>query len=287
VKAALRTLIKQGLLALQENGTLPEAITWPDFVVERPKTREHGDFSTNAALLLGKATRSNPRALAQALIQVLPNSDAIAQVNIAGPGFINFHLNASAWQQEMVKVLTQGPTYGHNQNGKGRCAGVEYVSANPTGPLHVGHGRAAALGEGIARLLEAGGWDVKREFYYNDAGVQIENLARSVQARARGLKPGDEHWPADAYNGDYVAEVAHAYMQGSTVTVESQVVTAAKDVENLEAIRQFAVAFLRHEQNQDLAAFGVDFDVYFLESSLYRDGKVEQTVARLAEGAKI
>jgi len=283
MKAALRTLIQQGLQALHANGTLPEAIVWPDFVVERPKTREHGDFSTNAALLLGKAIRSNPRALAQSLIQALPNSPLIAQITLAGPGFINFHLNASAWQQEMVKVLTQGRAYGRNNNGKGRCVGVEYVSANPTGPLHVGHGRAAALGEGIARLLEASGWNVKREFYYNDAGVQIENLARSVQARARGLQPGDEHWPADAYNGDYVAEVAQAYLQGNTVVLEGHQVTAAKDVENLEAIRQFAVAFLRNEQNQDLAAFGVAFDVYFLESSLYRSGKVEQTVTRLAD----
>jgi len=284
MKAALRTLIEQGLLALQKNGTLPETLAWPDFVVERPKTREHGDFSTNAALLLAKAARTNPRALAHAFMHALPPSDAVAQINIAGPGFINFHLNVSAWQQEMVKVLTQGAAYGRNQNGKGRVAGVEYVSANPTGPLHVGHGRAAALGEGIARLLEASGWEVKREFYYNDAGVQIENLARSVQARARGLKPGDEHWPADAYNGDYVAEVAHAYLQGSTVEVEGHQVTASADAENVEAIGQFAVAFLRNEQNQDLAAFGVGFDVYFLESALYRSGKVEQTVARLAAG---
>jgi len=283
VKAAVRNLIQQGLFVLSENGTLPADTTWPDFIVERPKTREHGDFSTNAALLLAKIARMNPRALAQTLAQALPPSDLVARIDIAGPGFINFHLNASAWQQEMAKVLTQGSAYGRNQSGKDRMAGVEYVSANPTGPLHVGHGRAAALGEGIARLLEASGWHVKREFYYNDAGVQIENLARSVQARARGLKPGDEQWPAEAYNGDYVAEVAQAYVQGNTVTVEGHSVTAAKDVENLEAIRQFAVAFLRNEQNQDLAAFGITFDVYFLESALYAEGKVAQTVERLSQ----
>jgi len=283
VKAALRNWIKQGLLVLAENSTLPVDMSWPDFVVERPKTREHGDFSTNAALLLAKAARTNPRALANALVHALPQSDVVAQIDIAGPGFINFHLNVSAWQQEMAKVLTQASAYGRNQNGKGRVAGVEYVSANPTGPLHVGHGRAAALGEGIARLLEASGWEVKREFYYNDAGVQIENLARSVQARARGLKPGDEHWPADAYNGEYVLDVAQAYLQGRTITLEGQPVSAAGDVENLEAIRQFAVAFLRNEQNQDLAAFGVRFDVYFLESSLYAEGKVAQTVTRLTQ----
>ena len=281
MKTQLHALVVQGIEALRAAGTVPADAATPDFVIERPKTREHGDFASNAAMLLAKAARSNPRALAQALVAALPASDDVARVEIAGPGFINFHLTAGAWQREVAAALDQGAAYGRNPAGRGRVAGVEYVSANPTGPLHVGHGRAAAIGDCIARVLDANGWTVKREFYYNDAGVQIENLARSTQARLRGLKPGDGDWPVDAYNGHYIQDVADAYLRGDTVAIEGQVVAGARDIEDLDAIRRFAVASLRNEQNQDLAAFGVDFDVYFLESSLYADGKVEETVREL------
>ena len=281
VKAQLRALIGQGIEALRANGTLPADTLPPEFVVERPKTREHGDFATNAAMLLAKAARSNPRALAQALVEALPASDDIAHVEIAGPGFINFKFAPVAYQREVVSVLKEGADYGRNLSGNGRSVGVEYVSANPTGPLHVGHGRAGAIGDCIARVLEANGWNAKREFYYNDAGVQIENLAKSVQARARGFKPGDAQWPADAYNGDYIGDVAKAYLLGQTVELEGSRVVGAKNAEDIDAIRRFAVAYLRNEQNLDLAAFGVDFDIYFLESSLYKDGKVAETVQQL------
>lgn len=281
VKSQLRALIGQGIEALRANGTLPADTLPPDYVVERPKTREHGDFATNAAMLLAKPARSNPRVLAQALVAVLPASDDVARVEIAGPGFINFHLTPAAYQHEMARVLKEGHDYGRNISGNDRTVGVEYVSANPTGPLHVGHGRAAAIGDSLARLLEANGWDVKREFYYNDAGVQIANLAHSVQARARGLKPGDPGWPEAAYNGEYIADVARAYLAGATVDLEGTPITGARDPDDLEAIRRFSVAYLRNEQNHDLAAFGVDFDIYFLESSLYRDGKVAETVTKL------
>ncbi|MGO4779345.1 arginine--tRNA ligase, partial [Lysobacter sp. 2RAB21] len=150
------------------------------------------------------------------------------------------------------------------------------VSAKPTGPLHVGHGRAAVIGDCIARVLDANGWDVMREFYYNDAGVQITNLAISTQLRARGLAPGDEGWPENAYNGDYIADVARAYLDGATVEFENHAVTGKGDIDDLDAIRQFAVAYLRREQNEDLAAYGVSFDIYFLESSLYEQDKVEE-----------
>jgi len=281
VKALLRALIGQGIEALRANGTLPADTLPPDFVVERPKTREHGDFATNAAMLLAKAARSNPRALAQALVAALPASDDVASVEIAGPGFINFKLAPVAYQREVVNVLRQGEDYGRNLGGNGRSVGVEYVSANPTGPLHVGHGRAGAIGDCIARVLEANGWNAKREFYYNDAGVQIENLARSVQARARGFKPGDTQWPADAYNGEYIDDVAKAYLLGQSVELEGSTVTGSGNAEDIDSIRRFAVAWLRNEQNLDLAAFGVDFDIYFLESSLYKDGKVAETVQQL------
>ena len=266
MKPQLRALIGQGIAALRANGTLPADLLSPEFVVERPKTREHGDFATNAAMLLAKAARSNPRALAQQLVDALPANEMVAKVDIAGPGFINFHLAPSAYQRETALVLKDGVDYGHNLTGNGRTVGVEYVSANPTGPLHVGHGRAGAIGDCISRVLEANGWNVKREFYYNDAGVQIENLARSVQARARGFKPGDSQWPAEAYNGDYIDDVAKAYLAGASVELEGSQVVGAKDAEDIDAIRRFAVAWLRNEQNLDLAAFGVDFDIDFLES---------------------
>ena len=281
MKAQLRALIEQGLTALRAAGTLPADLASPDFSVERPKERAHGDFSTNAAMLLAKAARTNPRALAQQLLEAMPASDAIAGTELAGPGFINFHLTAAAWQQQVRDIHASGAAFGRNASGGGKTVGVEYVSANPTGPLHVGHGRAGVIGDCIARVLAASGWNVKREFYYNDAGVQIENLARSTQARAQGLKPGDDAWPAEAYNGDYIGDVAAAYLRGESVEVEGHVVTGKDDAGDLDAVRKFAVAWLRREQNADLAAFGVSFDRYFLESSLYADGKVEETVREL------
>ena len=291
MKAQLRALLEQAIAALQANGTLPAGIALPDFTVERPKDRSHGDLSTNAAMLLARhamreGAKPNPRALAQALVEALPGNDDIAGVEIAGPGFLNVRLAPAAWRRMLGGILQAGQAYGHNDSGAGRTAGVEYVSANPTGPLHVGHGRAAVIGDCIARVLEANGWQVVREFYYNDAGVQIENLARSVQARARGLKPGDDGWPAEAYNGDYIADVAAAYLRGDSVEIEEHVIMGKGDAaapieDDLDAIRRFAVAWLRREQNADLAAFGVSFDVYFLESSLYGDSKVDETVREL------
>ncbi|MBS0200705.1 MAG: arginine--tRNA ligase, partial [Proteobacteria bacterium] len=281
MKSQLRALVSQGIDALVAAGTLPADTVAPDFVIERPKERAHGDFSSNAAMVLAKAARTNPRALAQQLVDALPKNDTVAKVEIAGPGFINFHLAPQAWQQVVRDVHAQGANYGRNTSHAGQTVGVEYVSANPTGPLHVGHGRAAAIGDSIARVLAANGWNVTREFYYNDAGVQIENLARSVQARALGHKPGDAEWPADAYNGDYIADVAQSYLRGDSVEIEGHVVTGKNDAGDIDAIRKFAVAALRREQNADLAAYGVSFDNYFLESSLYADGKVEETVQRL------
>jgi arginyl-tRNA synthetase len=281
VKSQLRALIEQGIANLRNQGTLPADLAAPDFVVERPKDRSHGDFATNAAMTLAKPAKSNPRAIAQALIDALPANDDIASVEVAGPGFLNFRLSANAWQRQLRSVHAKGDAYGRNASGGGRTAGVEYVSANPTGPLHVGHGRAAAIGDCIARVLDANGWNVKREFYYNDAGVQIENLAKSTQARAKGLKPDDTGWPEDGYRGDYIADVADAYLDGASVEVDGQTVAGARDADDIDAVRRFAVAWLRREQNLDLAAFGVSFDVYFLESSLYRDAKVEETVREL------
>ncbi len=281
VKTTLRALVAQAIDALRAAGTIPADAALPDFVIERPKARAQGDFSTNAAMLLAKPARANPRAIAQALVEALPGSADVARVEIAGPGFINFHVDEAAWRRGLGEVLARGAQYGRNDSGAGHRVGVEYVSANPTGPLHVGHGRAAVIGDCIGRVLAANGWEVVREYYYNDAGAQIENLALSVQARARGKVPSDSDWPEAGYRGDYIAEVARAYLDGASVEADGRRVVAAGDPGDLDAIRQFAVAALRHEQNDDLAAYGVGFDVYFLESSLYTQGKVEETVREL------
>jgi arginyl-tRNA synthetase len=281
VKQALRDLLLQAIRSLQNDSTLPAELEVPNFVIERTRSREHGDFASNAAMLLAKPARAKPRELAEKLVAALPANAQVAKVEIAGPGFINFFLAPGAYHAELRRIFAEGDAYGRNDSGKGVTAGVEFVSANPTGPLHVGHGRAAAIGDCLSRLLDANGWAVQREFYYNDAGVQIQNLAISVQARARGLAPGDAGWPEDGYRGDYIADVARAYMAGESVVADGQTVTGARDAENLDAIRQFAVASLRREQDLDLKAFGVGFDTYFLESSLYTGGKVEETVREL------
>jgi arginyl-tRNA synthetase len=232
-------------------------------------------------MALAKPARTNPRALAQALVAALPPSPLVEKVEIAGPGFINFFLGPAAYHEETRRVLAEGARYGTSTLAAGRKTQVEFVSANPTGPLHIGHGRAAAVGDCLARVLTANGAEVTREFYYNDAGAQIDNLAKSVQSRAKGMTPDDAGWPADGYRGDYIIDVANADLRGDTVEFENHAVVGAKNADDLDAIRRFAVAYLRREQNADLAAFGVKFDVYFLESSLYGDGKVEETVREL------
>ena len=280
MKEPLRLILEQALDRLRTAGTLPADVQ-PVYVIERTKSREHGDFACNVAMLLAKPARTNPRALAQALVAALPQSTLVDKVEIAGPGFINFFLSPAAYHEEIRAVHVSAASYGRNTIGAGRKTGVEFVSANPTGPLHIGHGRAAAVGDCLARVLAASGAEVMREFYYNDAGAQIDNLAKSVQARAKGLTPDDPRWPADGYRGDYIIDVANAYVRGDSIEFESHTVVGEKDIESLDAIRRFAVAYLRREQNADLAAFGVSFDVYFLESSLYADDKVEETVREL------
>ena len=283
MKTQLAELLSQALARLQAEGLLPAGAAPAEPALERTRDRAHGDYASNVALACAKAAKRKPRELAEALVAALPASALIAKVEIAGPGFINFFLAADAQAAVVRRVLMQGEGYGRSNTGAGRKVMVEYVSANPTGPLHVGHGRAAAIGDTLARLLAATGWEVTREFYYNDAGVQIANLAVSVQARAQGLTPESPDWPADGYRGDYILEVAKAYLAGESVHADDREVTGKADPDDTDAIRAFAVAYLRREQDLDLKAFGVGFDRYFLESSLYADGLVEATVARLAE----
>ncbi len=252
-----------------------------EILLERPKQSAHGDYACNLAMQLTKVMRKPPREIAQALIAALPASAVIDKVEIAGAGFINVFITTSAKQAVVGGVLQAATAYGRSAVGAGRKVGVEFVSANPTGPLHVGHGRGAAVGDCLCSLLDAAGWDVTREFYYNDAGVQIDNLTLSVQLRCKGITPDDPSWPEAGYRGDYIADVARAYLAKEKVDSDDQHAQASGDPEDAEAIRHFAVAYLRREQDLDLKAFGVQFDVFSLESSLYTEGKVKATVAAL------
>ena len=263
----------------------------PVIALERPRDPSHGDIACNIAMQIAKPLKKNPRELAQAIVAaVLANparSDLIDSIDIAGPGFINLRLAAAAKQAVVRTVLRKAGDYGQNDVGNSKKVMVEFVSANPTGPLHVGHGRQGALGDALAALLASQGYEVCREFYYNDAGVQIGNLAHSVQCRARGWKPGDELWPESAYNGDYIADIAADFLAKKTIAARNcKPVTASGNVEDIESIREFAVTYLRNEQDIDLQAFGIRFDNYYLESSLYIDGKVNAAVEALKTAGK-
>ena len=231
-------------------------------LVERPKQAGHGDFSSNIALQLSKQLKRNPRQLAEEIVAAL-GTGSFEPPEIAGPGFINFRLRSDTRLAVVRRVLEQKARYGWSQSGRGEPVQVEFVSANPTGPLHVGHGRQAALGDAIAALLESQGHKVTREFYYNDAGAQIDKLTGSAQARARGIAPGEPGWPEEGYAGEYIQDIAREFKG---------------NVDDVDAVRRFAVQYLRAEQDADLQAFGVKFDVYFLESSLYTEGKVDAVV---------
>ena len=271
-KNRLIEMLSAALQGLAQERGLEEV---PSVRLERPKAADHGDVACNIALQLAKAWKLNPRELAQTLVERLQKQagfdQLIASCEIAGPGFINFRLSNAAKTAVVNEILSSGPHFGEMPLGSGPVASamIEFVSANPTGPLHVGHGRQAALGDALANLLATQGIKVHREFYYNDAGVQIANLALSVQARLNGLKPGDAAWPEQAYNGEYIAEIASAFK------------ASPEYKDDIEAIRQFAVAYLRNEQDIDLKTFGVQFDCYYLESSLYTDGSVAQIVEDL------
>ena len=253
-------------------------------VLERSKVAQHGDYACNLALQLAKHLHAKPRDIATRLLAALPESPCIEKAEVAGAGFINLFLRPDYKKQVVNRVLAAGASYGVSSLGQDMPAQVEFVSANPTGPLHVGHGRQGALGDAIAAVLQSQSYDVKREYYYNDAGVQIQNLTRSVQARARGLKPGAADWPTDGYQGDYIQDIADDFLALKSVrTLDGRDVRASGDIRDANAVREFAVAYLRHEQDMDLQAFGVTFDAYYLESSLYTDGKVDAAVKGLIE----
>jgi arginyl-tRNA synthetase len=268
-------------LILQAVTPLVEDTSSLNIILERPKSAEHGDFASNIAMQLAKPLKQNPRAIAQTIIDGLPANSVISKVEIAGAGFINFFLSAQSKQDIVKSIFEAGTTFGRNTAGQLEKVQVEFVSANPTGPLHVGHGRGAAVGDCLCRLLDANGWHVTREFYYNDAGAQIDNLTKSVHARAQGIATDDARFPEDGYRGEYIADIAKAYLAKETVTADDMAVTASGDINDAESIRKFAVAYLRHEQDLDLQAFQIKFDVFSLESALYTEGKVDNAVQAL------
>jgi arginyl-tRNA synthetase len=269
LRVQLKELLRAGVAAIaaERAGAAVE--------LDRPKQPEHGDFATNVALQHAKALKRNPREVAQMLIAALPKSDLVDRIEIAGPGFINIFVTPAARQAVVRTILTEGGRFGRGKSQSGERMMVEFVSANPTGPLHVGHGRQAALGDALARLLEWQGAEVTREFYYNDAGAQIENLAVSVRVRAQELLGEHATLPEDGYRGAYIRELAQRYLD-----------EVGHDLSDIDSIRRFAVAELRREQDRDLLAFGVRFDNYFLESSLYADGRVDATIDRLIASGK-
>ena len=282
MKPQIAELLNAAVNVLKEQNILLADLE-PRIQVDNTRDKAHGDLATNLAMMLAKPAGKNPRELAQLLVDAIPASSLVEKTVIAGPGFINFYLSEESTTSLIQAVLEQKEKYGHSNVGEGRKVQVEFVSANPTGPLHIGHGRGAAVGDSLCRLLAATGWDVTSEFYYNDAGQQINNLGLSVQARCKGLTPDHESWPENGYRGDYITELAESFMRGDSITAADQSFTGTKDADDIEGIRHFAVAYLRNEQDLDLKAFGVDFDVYFLESSLYSEGKVEATVQKLIE----
>jgi len=269
LSARLKELLRQGVAAIAPEGATAAV------ELDRPKQPEHGDFATNVALQHAKALKRKPRDVAQALVAALPASDLVAKIEIAGPGFINIFVTPAARQAVVKAILIAGERFGHGESRRGERVMVEFVSANPTGPLHVGHGRQAALGDALARLLEWQGAAVTREFYYNDAGQQIENLAVSVRVRAQEILGEHAKLPEDGYRGAYIRELAQRYLD-----------EVGHDLADIDSIRRFAVAELRREQDRDLLAFGVRFDNYFLESSLYSDGRVAATIERLVASGK-
>ena len=273
-------LIGGAVSQLLTDGVLTEGDI-PAPQVDHTRDPSHGDLATNIAMVLAKRAGMAPRDLAAAIVERIPTNTVISRCDIAGPGFINFHISQASNIQIVEKILASGPHFGRTDDGAGKRVQVEFVSANPTGPLHVGHGRGAAIGDALCRLLDNAGWSVHSEFYYNDAGQQISNLALSVKARLDEIEPTDERWPKDGYQGDYIKEVARAYANRETVAAADRTIAASGNAEDLEDIQAFSVAWLRREQDHDLKAFDVNFDCYFLESSLYTSDAVEHTVDTL------
>ena len=250
-------------------------------ILERPKLIEHGDISCNIALILSKKLNKAPRIIAQEIVNLMPTDNIFKKIDIAGAGFLNFYLSQQSQYQIIANVIDKNKDYGKNTSGAKQKIQIEFVSANPTGPLHVGHGRGAAIGDCLARLHEFSDWEVTREFYYNDAGAQIDNLTKSIISRCNNINPDNPAFPKDGYRGEYISDIANAYLQKSTVENNGITVQSNGDALDYDSIKLFAITYLRKEQDEDLRAFKTQFDVYSLESSFYTKGKVKNIVETL------
>ena len=281
---------KNAILSLFNDALVSMGVDNAQILLERPKVAAHGDLACNVAMQLARQLKKNPRVIATELIdkiQSLPQSkELIESFEIAGPGFINMRLSQQAKTFAIREVLRLGTDFGKNKDHDGESILIEYVSANPTGPLHLGHARQGALGDVLSNLMRTQGWNVCREFYYNDAGVQIQTLTESVRLRIKELLGEAITFPENGYQGLYIKDIAKDFLDKKTIrTRDGQEITASGDVEDVDSIRAFSVGYLKNEQDSDLNALGVSFDNFYLESSLYSDGLVERAVnALIASG---
>lgn len=256
-------------------------LTQSQIVIERPKSIDHGDLSSNIALVIAKALKKSPRTVAQEIVEKIPSTRSFSKIEIAGAGFLNFYFSSNTHNKIINDALENNKNYGRSNHGSRKKIQIEFVSANPTGPLHVGHGRGAAIGDCLARLFEFSGWDVTREFYYNDAGSQIDNLTKSIKARCMNVLPEDPSFPEDGYRGEYISDIAKSYLAKKTIQNGSETFSSNGDTTDDDAIKNYGVHYLRKEQDQDLEAFKIRFDVFSLESSFYSQGKIKDVVTTL------
>lgn len=256
-------------------------LTQSQIVIERPKSIDHGDLSSNIALVIAKALKKSPRTVAQEIVEKIPSTRSFSKIEIAGAGFLNFYFSSNTHNKIINDALENNKNYGRSNQGSRKKIQIEFVSANPTGPLHVGHGRGAAIGDCLARLFEFSGWDVTREFYYNDAGSQIDNLTKSIKARCMNVLPEDPSFPEDGYRGEYISDIAKSYLAKKTIQNGSETFSSNGDATVDDAIKNYGVHYLRKEQDQDLEAFKIRFDVFSLESSFYSQGKIKDVVTTL------
>ena len=256
-------------------------LTQSQIVIERPKSIDHGDLSSNIALVIAKALKKSPRTVAQEIVEKIPSTSSFSKIEIAGAGFLNFYFSSNTHNKIINDALENNKNYGRSNQGSRKKIQIEFVSANPTGPLHVGHGRGAAIGDCLARLFEFSGWDVTREFYYNDAGSQIDNLTKSIKARCMNVLPEDPSFPEDGYRGEYISDIAKSYLAKKTIQNGSETFSSNGDTTDDDAIKNYGIHYLRKEQDQDLEAFKIRFDVFSLESSFYSQGKIKDVVTTL------
>ena len=272
--ADLATLIKETATKVMADHDLDSSVLPETVTVERPRNPEHGDYATNVALQVAKKAGAHPRELGGWLAEALADNDAVAEADIAGPGFINIRLAADAQGEIVAQILRAGKEYGNNDAFAGKKVNLEFVSANPTGPIHLGGTRWAAVGDSLGRVLEASGAEVTREYYFNDHGGQIDRFSRSLVAAAKG-----EPTPEDGYGGAYIQDIAQAVVEKNPSALEGS------DEEVQEAFRADGVEMMFAQIKQSLHEFGVDFDVYFHENSLFESGAVDAALEKLkAEG---